>query len=128
MRKNVNFKGTMFEGCGKVGNNSNIKFSVIGYGAYIGKNCNLFLSKIGRFCSIGNNVVIISGDHPIYDYVSSHPIFYTDALKKQGLYLEGYVKRDIDKYLKDENYKSRSFSVDIGNNVWIGTNVSILGG
>ena len=123
LRKNVSFEKTIFEGCGKFGKDSNINSSFIGYGTYIGKKCNLPFVKIGRFCSIGNNVVIIAGDHPIYDYVSSHPIFYTDALKKQGLYFKNYVKRNVEKYLKNEN-----FSVDIGNDVWIGTNVSILGG
>lgn len=97
LRKNVNFKKTIFEGYGKFGNNSNIKSSFIGYGSYIGKNCNLSFSKIGRFCSIGDNVTVITGDHPIYDYVSSHPIFNGEALKKQGLFLKGHISRNISK-------------------------------
>ncbi len=126
LRKNVSFKKTIFEGCGKFGRDSNINSSFIGYGTYIGKKCNLSFAKIGKFCSIGDNVVIISGDHPIYDYVSSHPVFYTDALKKQGLYFKNCIKREITKYLKE--VKGEKFSISIGNDVWIGTNVSILGG
>lgn len=127
LRKGVKFEKCIFEGCGKVGNNSNVKSSFIGYGTYIGKECDLSFSKIGRFCSIGNNVKVIAGDHPIYDYVSTHPIFYTDMLKKEGLYLKGYKDRNTSKNL-NENINGGGYTIEIGSDVWIGTNVSILGG
>lgn len=125
LRKGVKFKNCIFEGYGKIGRNSNVEASYIGYGTYMGKDCDLSFSKIGKFCSIGNNVKVIAGDHPIYDYVSSHPIFYTNRLKKEGLYIEGYIERKTSKKLEN---KMGGYTIEIGNDVWIGTNVSILGG
>lgn len=94
LKKGVNFRKTIFEGCGKFGDNSNIRSSFIGFGTYVGKNCDLSYSRIGRFCSIGNDVKIIVGDHPIYNYVSSHPVFHSDILKEQGLFFKNYVFYD----------------------------------
>lgn len=128
LRKGVEFKECIFEGCGKIGKNSNVKSSFIGYGTYVGKECDLSLSKIGRFCSIGNNVKVIVGDHPIHDYVSTHPIFHTDMLKKEGLYFKDCIYRKSSKTTDIEITRGKYYNIFIGNDVWIGSNVSILGG
>lgn len=121
LRKGVKFEDTKFEGCGKIGNNTNIKHSEIGYGTYIGKNCNLNSVKLGRFCSLGNTIKVVAGDHPTGKYVSSHPSFYSSELKKEGLEYIGHKKRDTSKNID-------GYEAIIGNDVWIGDNVLILGG
>lgn len=78
--------------------------------------------KIGKFCSLGSNIKVLSGDHPTKKYVSTSPAFYSDGLRKNGLYYKGYVEYFSDK--KTEN----NFSVEIGNDVWIGDNVILIAG
>lgn len=121
LRKGVKFEGTKFEGCGKIGRNSIIKHSEIGYGTYIGENCNLNSVKLCRFCSLGNNIRVVAGDHPTEKYVSIHPAFYSNELKKEGLEYIGYKKRNTGKNID-------GYEAIIGNDVWIGDNVLILGG
>jgi len=81
--------------------------------SYVGKRSQVCSTKMGRFCSIGEDVKIGPGLHPV-DFVSTHPAFY--ANNKKSLCFS-------DKLLIDE-YKA----VEIGNDVWIGTNAIILGG
>jgi virginiamycin A acetyltransferase len=62
---------------------------------------------IGRYCSFARNVSILNGNHPI-KFKSVHPFFFNPVL--------GYINRLLIKRTK----------LIIGNDVWIGRNVTIL--
>jgi len=116
-------KKTRFEGNNKVCRGSFVSDSVLGYGSYVGANCFLSKVNIGRFCSIGSNVKVISSMHPTSKFVSTHPSFYSNA-KQAGF---TYVNQNIfeEHVYADAN---RSFAVEIESDVWIGSDVTILGG
>lgn len=94
---------------------------MIGYGSYIGERSRIN-ANIGRYCSISSNVRTIAGTHPTSVFVSTHPCFF--STKKQAGF--SYVTKDIfteDVYVDEERH-----SAQIGNDVWIGSNVLILPG
>ncbi|NJY64065.1 CatB-related O-acetyltransferase [Salinimicrobium sp. CDJ15-81-2] len=92
----------------RVVNSSISDFSYISYGSII-SNC-----SIGKFCSIAQNVKIGLGKHPI-NYISTSPAFYS---LKNPLGLQ---------WSKEQSYLENEQTI-IGNDVWIGTNVTILDG
>lgn len=112
--------GVIFEGKNRIGQDTVVLDTFIGFGSYIGDYSNLSNCKIGRFCSIGNGVKHESGSHPT-NFVSSHPAFYS-VDHSCGL---GYVT--IDK-CEELVYIDGCYQVDIRNDVWIGSNVTILDG
>lgn len=118
----LNFK-TNLEGYNIIGKNSVISNSKIGHLTYISNNCELSNALIGRFTSIGINVKIVSADHPTKTFVSSHPAFYSTA-KQAGI---TFCKVNL---FEEHRYfdKNSLISVKIGNDVWIGSNVIIMGG
>lgn len=82
----------------------------IGYGTYGGcfKIDHIApKTKIGRYCSIGSNIDIINTNHPS-NYLTTHPIAYHPSYS--------FVKNDERKIIP----------LDIGNDVWIGINTTIL--
>ena len=91
-----------------------IKESEIGAYTYIAFSSQIRNVKIGKFCSIGPNFFAGWGIHPIYG-VSTSPCFY--STKKQCGY--SFSKTD-----KIEERKT----IDIGNDVFIGANVTVLDG
>lgn len=112
-----------FEDYSKVGNNCIIKNSFIGRGTYLASDVSLFYSKVGRFCSIGPNVTCIIGNHPVKDFVSTHPAFF--SLKNQaGFRFCNEQKFDDFIYVDDEC----KFMFEIGNDVWIGQDVRLMNG
>lgn len=121
LRKKVKFKKATFEGVGKIGEQTEIKNSYIGFATYVGKRCSLNNVKIGRFCSIGFSVKVYSGTHPL-NFISTHPAFYSDALEKEGIYFKSDIELPITTALES------GYDVEIGNDVWIGSEVSIRGG
>jgi len=64
-------------------------------------------TKIGRYCSFSDGVCVFNANHPL-EYKSTHPFFYSPDF--------GYV---------DEELISRR-TIEIGNDVWIGRNATIL--
>ncbi len=85
------------------------------------------LARIGRYSSIGPRVMIGEGEHPIH-WLSTSPAQY---LAKQ---FEFYppeaadaAKRVIARDESNTEDSSRGL-VEIGNDVWIGANVSVLPG
>lgn len=112
---------TCFEGYNVLGANSWLD-GEIGYGSYIGEDC-VIEGKIGKYCSIGHKVSVLTGAHPVKDFVSTSPCFFSTA-KQNGL---TYVKQQKFKekvYADEEN----RYGVIIGNDVWIGYGATILGG
>ena len=119
---NITFDST-FEGKNAIGERSIIKWCDVGYGSYIGDDAYFERTKIGRFCSIARGVNIIAGSHPVHTFVSTHPAFF--SLMQEDYF--GYVHEKKFQELKFADWENKK-AVIIGNDVWIGTNASIMEG
>lgn len=86
----------------------------VGDYTYIAMNSRIFNTSIGKFCSIGPNFLCGWGVHPV-DGVSTHPMFYS-TMKQNGLTLSKTNKVQEQKL------------ITIGNDVFIGMNVTVLDG
>lgn len=129
--KNIRCSKTSFigfsvvcEGLNGFASNSMITSSYIGKASYIAANSHIQKTKIGRFCSIGPNVRCIFGKHPAGVFATTHPSFFS---------LSPPVNlRLSDKQLFEEFAKpideTGNYSIVIGNDVWIGANVSLMDG
>lgn len=86
----------------------------IGDYTYINNYCHIDKNvvSIGKFCSIAINCRIGLGGHPT-DWVSTHSFSYD---KKYGIVSDG------------KNSFKQKLETKIGNDVWIGTNATILAG
>lgn len=113
-------EGVSMKGKNRIGLDSVLCDTSLGYGSYVGDYSNLSGCKIGHFCSIGNGVKHEAGSHPT-NFVSSHPAFYS-AYHSCGF---GFVKHD--KY-EELRYLEKPYQVVIENDVWVGSNVTILDG
>ncbi len=118
-RASINCK-TYFEGYNKIWEGVSISNSYLGMGTYIGKNSLLDNVKIGSFCSIASNVKIVAATHPINQFVSTHPSFYS-ILKQAGFSF-------VNTQLFNEYRTIDGWYAIIGNDVWIGSDVTLLGG
>lgn len=84
--------------------------SKLGDYTYTGMNTVIKHATIGKFCSISWGVSIAGGNHN-YRFISPHPFIY---LKSFGIV--------------NENENLEIEEINIGNDVWIGANTSILPG
>lgn len=108
-----------FEGNNAVGDNTYLSGTSFGYGSYVGFGCEFSNCKIGKYCSLGSNVRVVSATHPVSGFVSTHPAFFSDSYRFR------YVKKlKFQEHLRNEE----GYECTIGNDVWIGDNVLILGG
>lgn len=82
--------------------------------SYISKNSNVKNCIIGKFCSIGPNFCCGLGLHPT-NGISTSPMFYSTA-RQNGV------------TLSKENKVEESKQTKIGNDVFIGANVTVLDG
>ena len=114
-------KNVRFEGGNCIQEKARILNSILGYGTYIGVNSFICNTRVGRYCCIGGNVKTITGNHPVRQFVSIHPAFY--SMRKQA----GFTYVTKEKF-SDFNYiqEDEKISVIIGNDGWIGENASIL--
>ena len=110
---------TVFGGCNSIGMNTCFG-GEIGFGSYIGENCDI-RAKVGKYCAISRNVITAIGNHPTSRFVSIHPAFY--SLQKQS----GFTYVDSEKYNEFSLADDRNYIV-MGNDVWIGANVTIING
>ncbi|MES2480145.1 MAG: CatB-related O-acetyltransferase [Bacteroidota bacterium] len=94
----------------KVGKHSYCGNSSIGDFSYLSGLNIVVNTQIGKFCSIGSFVSICTGNHPTSSFVSTSPVFYS---------LHGYT-------FADKEYFKESGTVEIGNDVWIGSNVVVV--
>ena len=85
------------------------KYTFLGMNSYVDKST----ASIGRFCSIAMNAKISLQNHP-HEWITTHPFTYR---KKYG-----FVPENID--IEGVNNKT----TNIGHDVWIGANVTILAG
>lgn len=87
---------------------------ILGEYSYIARNSSITNCEIGRFCSIGPNFSCGLGLHPV-NGISTSPMFYSTA-------------RQNGESLCKENKIEESIHSVIGNDVFIGANVTILDG
>lgn len=90
----------------RFGPNCVISQSTFGKKSYVNYNSIIANSNVGNYCSIGPNCVIGLGNHPV-NYVSSSPFFYQTG---------------------NLHYTKEQTKVNIGHDVWIGANSTILNG
>lgn len=113
---------TEFEGWNSIGKKS-ILSGKMGKCSYCGSNCELSNVKIGRFCSIGSEVKILQGTHPTSEWVSTHPAFFSTRKQCGMTYVDENKFQEII-YCDEKN----KYSVEIGNDVWLGYGVKIVAG
>lgn len=92
----------------------------LGYASYIGAY-SLVDGKIGKYCSIADHVSFLSLTHPVKEYVSTHPCFY--SLKKQSGFT--YVKEQL--FNEAPLMEGSSYSIEVGNDVYIGYGAIVIG-
>lgn len=107
----------------RIGGSCWIKNVELGRYTYIGDNCHICNTKIGAFSSLGSNIRIVSGNHPTSNYVSTHPLFYSNF---QLYDIRKSARSDFEEYSFVD--KEKKWHVVIGNDVWVGDNVLILNG
>lgn len=115
--------GSSFEGRNAIGRHASVLKSSLGYGSYVASGSFLRGAKVGRYCCIGKQVRVIDVTHPSRQYVSVHPLFFTEKTVVGESYV-GRQKFEETVKLPDDP----KFSVRIGNDVWIGDGAMILGG
>ena len=98
----------------KVNSSTQIFNSTLGRYSYIGRHSCLICAKVGSFCSMGDEVKVGLGIHTL-DKLSTCPIF-TEKYNGTG---SSWV---------DTNSAEPFKQVVVGNDVWIGERVMIMGG
>ncbi len=119
----INLK-TKFEGNNFLSNNSSLVSSYIGFASYLGENTKISKAKIGKYSSIGPNVSCIYGMHPSHTFVSSHPAFF--SLRAQSGFT--FAKKQLFNEFPTPIEESDGYTIQIGNDVWIGAEVKIMDG
>ena len=102
-----------FKGVCRIWEHSILSSVKMGIHTYCGSGCVITHSVIGNFCSIGNEAIIGTWMHPTH-LVSTFPGFYAKG------------KHTFNIRCDDEVMEFQH--VNIGNDVWIGHRVIILGG
>lgn len=110
------------EGRNGFGKNSSIVSSKIGFGSYIADGASISKTSIGRYCSIGPNVNCIFGRHPADTFVSTHPTFFAERTPVGYTYAKEQCFQEFASPLEG------GYGISIGNDVWIGANVSLMDG
>lgn len=87
----------------------------LGDNSYVANGARISNAQIGKFCSIGPDTRIGLGKHPIRDYVSTHPAFYSPRNAA------GFTFANRNKFTETER-------VVIGNDVWLGQSVIVCDG
>ena len=88
--------------------------STIGDYSYVGPNCRIIHCNIGKFCSIAGDSAIGMGTHSL-NHISTASIFTSPV---NGTRIKWTDKQNF------EEYKT----IHIGNDVWIGQRVLVMGG
>lgn len=114
-----------FEGKNHIGPNSRFIGS-LGFGTYVAANC-FINADIGKFCSIGAGFRYINSTHPYKaPFVTTSP-YFVSCTPSTYFGRNSYAKKQMmDEFLFLD--KSKELVNKIGNDVWIGINVTIIGG
>lgn len=97
----------------KIYSGSEFYNSSLGRYSYVGYDCEIHNCDIGTFCSIANNLIVGGAQHPM-DWVSTSPVFY--SVSGGTGHRLGNNTPPVDK------------RTTIGNDVWIGSRVTIMQG
>jgi acetyltransferase-like isoleucine patch superfamily enzyme len=111
--KNCTIYKSEFGDYNKINDNTYLYKVTYGDFTYSAMNVTMMNCTIGKFCSIAQGVCIGLGKHPLTDFVSTHPSFYSTN-KQCGF------------SFSDAQYYDEMGFVSIGNDVWIGANSIIL--
>lgn len=98
----------------KVYGHVQVTHSTMGDYSYVGRNSRIIHADIGKFCSIASETKIGMGTHTL-DKISTSPIF-TEA--KNGTKHSWVKESAVNPFKK----------VTVGNDVWIGVRVMVMGG
>ncbi|QOG13274.1 acetyltransferase [Arcobacter sp. FWKO B] len=98
----------------EIGENNNIQESVIGNFSYTSENCQIINSMIKNFVNIASYVRINPSQHPMH-WASQHHIQYRKEMFGVGIDDESFFEW------------RRERKVIIGNDVWLGHNVVVMG-
>lgn len=101
-------------GYNRLERSSLLYYSELGLGSYIGSNSVIMHSTVGKFCSISWGVTIGPANHD-YSKLTTHDFLYNDF----------YGIKPIDSPAAYNRFSKKTI---IGNDVWIGTNSTILNG
>ena len=94
----------------------------VGFGTCVGANSQIS-AEIGRYTMIGDNVRTLQFRHPLCQFVSINPCFY--STKKRFLFSFVNEQKFDDEVFFNPDKKT---GVKIGSDVWIGSNSIILSG
>lgn len=114
---------TVFGGRNVIHPKCNILNSEIGFATYIGPSSILPNMIIGKYCSIASNVKVLPYTHPTKNFVSIHPSFFSTLKQSNFTFVENQKFEEI-LYM----YQKKEIFGQIGNDVWIGEDVKIIGG
>lgn len=105
---------SVLQGYNKLAKGSMLNEAALGEFTYVA-GAKIARAKIGAFCSIGPNVTIGGlGAHPVH-WISTHPAFFSTRMQAGATFAQ------VDKF---EELKW----VEVGSDVWIGANATILDG
>lgn len=109
-----------FEGMNVVGRKTSF-FGHLGYGSYVGRD-GLVNAEVGRFTSIGPRCIYTNALHPIKKpFVTTSPLFY--STKKRFSFADKQMFDEFRFYDKEQELVNK-----IGSDVWIGSDVNLIGG
>lgn len=114
-----------FEGRNEVGRHTQF-FGSLGYGSYIGGE-GLVSAEIGRFTSIGPHCTYINAIHAYREpFVTTSPLFFSP----HGICNPQHKSFATEQMLEEFRYydKERELVNKIGNDCWIGSDVTFIGG
>ena len=119
----ANVEQSIFEDIGynSIEGGATILQSDVGRGTYIRYGCILRNTKVGRYCCIAPGVKTVYGEHPTSNCVALHPSFYKD---KSIAGLSFGHDSGFEEYKTTKN----GYYCEIGNDVWIGTDVKLMAG
>ncbi|UTW02470.1 CatB-related O-acetyltransferase [Amphritea atlantica] len=104
-----------FKGNNVVGKRTEINNTELGFCSYVAADSRINNVIVGNFCSIGPGVRIGLGRHPVRDFVSTHPAFYSANTQCGLSFSEGSGFSEIE-------------TIMIGGDVWIGANAIVMDG
>ena len=110
-----------FEGNNWIGQRTTIVDGKIGYATYLSDHCNFHNAIIGKYSCIGAYSKNFAGRHPTEKFVSIHPAFFSKRKQAGFTYVNAELFEEI-------RYVREKYCNIIGNDVWIGANVTILDG
>lgn len=111
---------TIFGGYNKVGHKAVISNTILGRFTYVGSNTNLHSCIVGSFSSISHDISIESYTHPSQGFISTSPVFFSILNQCGRTFVKGA------KF--EESLSVAKYRCIIGNDVWVGSNVKIMGG